>query len=443
MPLGVGRPPLPQCSARGDQGEGQEACQHRDEASAAPDDGLLAVLARGEEGCNASRETALLRPFEAFRQRRAPEEVSWVGFVGPAVALFSGVVQPFVETVVLGDPVPQFAPVADECVMDQLGHRLPGRGIGVPGGAERLGGDDAMACECRDDVVDGLVSAGTVVGARREVAQFVERDLGTGGRDVVVRVGRAHQGGQDPLGDGPVTGGQPVEGRVAPGRQAAGDSADALVGVVGEVSVLASLPQLAEGQLEQGQYCGGHLVGHRSLAGRGEDVDDDLLGQPRLQAEPHVMGGQGDDVVQVLPAQGARNVEESGRRGFQELGSQGGQAGVEVVAHDQDDAELAVRMDLRGDLVHDGQAPLLPFTVGRLGEELFELVDDQHDTLSPGFGRQSAGHGRGESGSGGPGQPGAFEFGRQVLPGAGDDGQPAVAAPLARGQRTQDTGLDQ
>jgi hypothetical protein len=66
-------------------------------------------------------------------------------------------------------------------------------------------------------------------------------------------VGGADQRGQDALRGGTVTGGQRVQGVVAPGGQASGDLSDALVGIVGEATVDTAFPQLGQGELERWQ----------------------------------------------------------------------------------------------------------------------------------------------------------------------------------------------
>src|SRR5689334_16165544 len=112
------------------------------------------------------------------------------------------------EATVLGDPVAQSTPVPDECVVDQFGHRLARRGVGVFRRARHLGGDDAVEGQNADDVVD--VTVGRVVGASCQVKQVVEGQLGTYGRYVAAGIGRVHQGSQDAPRDGALIGGQPV-----------------------------------------------------------------------------------------------------------------------------------------------------------------------------------------------------------------------------------------
>ncbi|MDX3246903.1 hypothetical protein PV408_35310, partial [Streptomyces sp. ME18-1-4] len=310
--------------------------------------------------------------------------------------------------------------------MDQLGHRFPRRSAGVLRCPKRLGGDDAMTCEHGDDVVDGRVlSVGRVARVGRQVAQFVEGDLRAHGRDVVAGVGGVHQGGQRPPGDGPLLRGQFAQGAVAPRRHASADRPDAPVRLVGQVSVLPPLPQLAERHLQQGQHGDRRLTGDGRLGRDVQDVADDPLGQPWLEAESHVQGGQDDDVVQVLLAQGARHVQESRHRGLQQPRCQGRQLRIKVVPHDQDHGDLGVGVRGRGDLVDDGQELSQPAVAG-LDEELLELVDDQQDALVGGLGRQPAVDRRHDPVLARPRQPRPLDLGQHVLPRPGENGQPPI-----------------
>ncbi len=103
-------------------------------------------------------------PFEPLFQCRAREQVLLVLPLGPAGLLFAGSYEPFPEAAVLADPLAQFAPVADECVVDELRHRLCRRSFG------RAGGDDALPGQLGEDRVDRIAVVGRTAGAGCEVS---------------------------------------------------------------------------------------------------------------------------------------------------------------------------------------------------------------------------------------------------------------------------------
>lgn len=174
----------------------------------------------------------------------------------------------------------------------------------------------------------------------------------------------------------------------------------------------------------------------------GQDVGDDPLCQPGFEAHLQVFGGPGDDRVQFLGGQRGGNVEHAPRlqRDLQQFGSQGGQPGVEVVAHDEDHVERGVGPDRPGDV---GER-LKGLRSGGGCEEFLELVDDQHHAVVGRVGGQQPGHGRPAPRSSGSGQAGLFEGSRQVRTRPRDHLAPAVAARQPPGsQRGQHPRLDQ
>lgn len=104
---------------------------------------------------------------------------------------------------------------------------------------------------------------------------------------------------------------------------------------------------------------------------------------------------------------------------------------------------MSVGADRCDHLFGGGQLESLS-AVAWLGEELFELVDDQQDALTAGLGREPPAHRCRDPLGARPGQPGTLDLGEHVLSGPGEHGQPSVAArQLPSGQRTQHTRLDQ
>jgi hypothetical protein len=173
------------------------------------------------------------------------------------------------------------------------------------------------------------------------------------------------------------------------------------------VTAVAPLPQLEQRAREQRQRS------RLALA-----VGEQAVGEPRLEPQPGSRRGQLDRPAQLVVAHGAdKDVvcpEEMGELRMC------GAAAVEVGTHGEHDngARVSHRMHQR----RDELGPLVVVPAG--GEQLLELVDDEHQAGSP-----PPGH--------------TTEFAHRVLARPHERARPAFAAGQdPAGQRGQQTGPD-
>ncbi|MDQ0790362.1 hypothetical protein QFZ64_005859 [Streptomyces sp. B3I8] len=384
------------------------------------------------------RERALIRPFLSLSEEGSAQQVSGKAALCVAGLLVGGALQPDVELPVFGDPVTQVGPAANQRVVDEFRRRLP-RGL-ADGCGGATGGDDPVAGERRDGVVEGAVGVGA--GTSRvggQGAQACEGNSPAGGRDAAGLVGGPHQCGEDPAGGGLLVHGQLAEGVVAQVREAARDLAHLLVGLVGEAAVVVpAQPQLAQSQLQRWEQRDRCLPCHRVDV---QDVVDDPVREVGRERQTDGGGRPRDDLLQVAAVQRLGNVAQSGQGDGHQVGGEGAEGTVEVIAHDQEHGHGGMGPAQLHELVDGSQTPVLGVCLrrlGRLGEEFLELVDDQEQMVvvrltveaGPRRARKAIGHRAGQSG--------VLQLGEEVLAGAGTQRQPAVTAwniPLGQGRQ--------
>ena len=284
----------------------------------------------------------LFQPVQGFVQPAALEQQpGGLPLLAPARGLGPSPLLPAPEFAVLAHPFPQAGPVADEGFVGHFN-------------VVRL----CRATPARDHQ--------TLVGqASRQGPPFLPQLLAMGPPAGVFRAFPGlHQLNEQTTGLRLFLGGQAVEDLLGMTNQRALHAADGLVGRVGQPAVFLALPELGEGEFQQGQVAG--FVPH---------ILQDAFHQARLKGHMGATGRFHDGPAQFLIAHG----------GHQEVVLPQGLVqpaafGQEVHAHDQHQVQGCARLFPRvQEHVH---IPPAHRAVGHQGEEFLELVHHQQELLA-------------------------------------------------------------
>ncbi len=298
--------------------------------------------------CPSEREIGRGRPRLGLLEARAAEQEAHVpARASPLSGCPSEAALPAEIAPRVVDPGAEPAPRTEQGLVGDLHGRRPGHGVAIEG-------EEAVSSEGVHYEVDG-------VGVH---LQRVELAPGDPAARVLPTLSQSHEAQEHLPCRSSRCGLGVFEDPVGPRGQRAGDATDLPVGGERELRSLASFDELGQRVLQKRERPG--LVG---------DVGDDLRDEPRFREEADPLGGAPDRLLGLVGREGGNHFGP-GRERLAEPRVHEGSV-VEVGPERRDHAHPALRID-RGNAQHL-EEPFALLLVGREGEQLLELVDDQDE----------------------------------------------------------------